>query len=131
LKKPILLNIAVTMSASLLLVGAVYAFNLWLWSTLKAHGSFYAPRISIHDALFIEGIVIILFGFLFFLGRGGINRVTLAAARIAAAAKAIFGEAPSTSEIYERDVWKPKGFPLGALAMMMAGVILLLLYILW
>lgn len=130
MERQTLRNIAVTVSASLLIVLVIYAFDLWLWSTLEARGPLYAPRISIHDALFIEGIAAILLGLLLFLGKGGITAVTAAAALLAAAAKAIFGNAPSISEIYRRDVWKPKGFQRAALAMILAGIILLLLYIL-
>ena len=130
MNRQILRNIAVTASAALFIVVVVYAFDLWLWSILEARGPFYAPKISIQDALFVEGIATIILGFLLLLGRGGINALSAAAARIAAATKAIFGEAPSVSEIYKRDAWKPKGFPHLALIMIIAGIILILLYIL-
>ena len=64
MERQTLRNIAVTVSASLSIVVVEIAFTLWLWSTLEARGPFYAPEISIRDALFVEGIATILLGLL-------------------------------------------------------------------
>lgn len=107
---------------SLTIVCATYVVDLWLFAS--------NPRVSPKDALFLEGIISIPSGFLLFLGSGGITQGTEKAARLAAAADAISGEAIGPSEVFRRDAWKPGGFARAGLVVMIIGLFLLLIYFL-
>ena len=121
MNKKALRNIILLISASLALAFATYTVDLWLFSS--------HPRISPGDASFLEGIIFIILGALFFLGSGGITRGSQKAALLAAAAEAITGtETVGPSEIFERDAWKPKGFIRLGLTLIITGIILLVIY---
>jgi hypothetical protein len=121
MNKKALRNIILLISASLALAFATYTVDLWLFSS--------HPRISPGDSSFLEGIIFIILGALFFLGSGGITRGSQKAALLAAAAEAITGtETVGPSEIFERDAWKPKGFIRLGLTLIITGIILLVIY---
>ena len=116
-------NLTLLVIISLTIACATYVVDLWLF------GSIY-PRVSPKDASFLEGIISIPSGFLLFLGSGGISQGTQNAARLAAAADAISGEAIGPSEVFRRDAWKPEGFTRAGLVLMIIGLFLLLIYFL-
>jgi len=87
------------------------------------------PEITPGTASFFEGVLVTLVGLLLLLGSGGISRNTGRAAMLASAAKGISnGDIIGSSEIFERDAWKPKGFMRLGLIMTMAGIFLLVIY---
>jgi len=73
--------------------------------------------------------MLIILGALFLLGSGGINLASRKAALLAATAEAVSGKKMvGPSEIFRRDAWKPKGYTLFGLTLIIAGIILLLIY---
>jgi hypothetical protein len=96
-------NLTLLVIVSLTIACATYVVDLWLF------GSIY-PRVSSKDASFLEGILFIPSGFLLLLGSGGISQGTERAARLAATADTVSGEAVGPSEVFRRDAWKPEGF---------------------
>jgi len=120
MNKKALRNIIFLISVSLVLTYATYIVNIWLFSS--------HPRVSPTDASFLEGIIFIIIGALFFLGSGGISRGSQRAAMLAAAASAIGKEVIGPSEIFRRDAWKPKGFIRLGLTLIITGIILLVIY---
>jgi hypothetical protein len=81
------------------------------------------------DVLALEGILFILMGAGFLLGSGGISRNTSKAAMLASAAKTMGEETIGPSEVMRRDAWKPKGRVRLGLTAIVAGVILVILSI--
>jgi len=120
MNKDILRNVTLLIGASLLFAFSTYIFDLWFFSS--------HPHISPKDAAFIEGMIFIIFGVLFFLGSGGINRASQRAAMLAAAASALGKDIIGPSEIFRREAWKPKGFIRLGLILIMTGIILLVIY---
>lgn len=107
--------------ASLVLVCITYGLNLWLIPLYS--------RITPSDAAFLEGVIFIIVGALFFLGSGGLSRTSQQAAMLTATAGAVFGEgAIGPSEIFRRDAWKPRGYAFFGLALIVAGVGLIIIY---
>jgi len=121
MNRRVLLNVTLLISTSLVLAVATYIVNHWLFASFKP--------ISPTDALFLEGIIFIILGALFFLGSGGINRASRGAALLAATAEAIYGEeVVGQAEIFRKDAWKPKGFIRLGLILVITGTILLIMY---
>jgi len=120
MNKNTLRNIALLVGISLILASAIHIFNLWLFS-LK-------PLISPIDATFLEGIIFIGLGILFFIGSGGINPDTRKAAMLAALVDALGKEVIGPSEVYKRDAWKPKGSIRLGLIFIITGIILVIIY---
>jgi len=119
----LLLNVATFSGISAIITLTIYFVNVWLLSSNK--------HLSPTDALFFEGILFIIVGFLLFLGRGGINRLSQRAAILSAAADALYKKGTiGPSEMYRRDKWKPEGFIRIALILMLTGVFMLLVYFL-
>ena len=91
-------------------------------------------RFTIETTVELEGIVLVIFGFLLLLGRGGINLWDIRAAILGSAADALYGRrrrrAPGPSEIMRRDTWKASGFVRFGLILIFAGIILIVLYLL-
>lgn len=107
----------------MLITIATYFVNIWVLSSSKD----FTPT----DALFTEGIIFLLSGLLFLLGRGGISLWTVRAAILAAKASAVFGgDTVGPGEIFRRDLWKPKGFIRIALVLILAGIFMILGYFL-
>lgn len=112
---------------SLLITIVTYLFNLWLFSSSE----YLRTRLSLNDALFIEGLVFALSGLLLLLGRGGISLWSVKAAILSATAEAVYDEdTMGPSEMFRRDRWKPRGFIRIGLILMLAGVFMFLIYFL-
>lgn len=121
--KIILLNVAMLSGVSALIALAIYFVNIRFFSSYK--------ELSPTDAMFFEGMLSILIGFLLLIGRGGINIWSQKAAILAALAGAVFKEGSmGPSEILRRDRWKPEGFTRVALILILAGVFMILVYFL-
>ena len=134
MEKVVLRRVAVFVVYVFLVVAVVYGLNFWFWNYAAPKKYLTEILLTQHDALFLEGLVFIIVGALFMLGRGGINLWTVKAAILGAAANALYGQedqkAPGPSEIMRRDVWKPSGFIRFGLVLVFAGIILILLYLL-
>ena len=122
-KRHILFNVAAYAGISLSIVVVVYFVNGLFLSSNEI--------ISPTDALFVEGIIFLLIGFLLLLGRGGINLWSQSAAILSATAEAVYGsETVGPNEIMRKDVWKSKGFIRAGLILVIAGVFMLVVYFL-
>jgi len=117
-----------------LVVAIVYGLNFWFWTYAAPKKYLTDILLTQHDALFLEGVVFLIFGALLLLGRGGINLWSIKAAILGSAADALYGQegrkAPGPSEIIQKDMWKPSGFVRFGLVLIFAGIILILLYLL-
>jgi hypothetical protein len=123
MKKAVLLNFAALTSVSLFVTLSVYFVNILLLPCNE--------WVSPTDALFVEGAVSILVGFLLLLGRGGINFWSKTAAILAAAASAVSGsETVGPGEIMRRDAWRARGFLRLGLILLLAGFFMLAAYFL-
>jgi len=123
MKKSILRDVVVLIAASACMVTATFIFNLYLLPQNQL--------ISSHDALFLEGLLFLLFGILFLLGSGGLNLASLKGALLGSAAEAVFdADTVGPSELYAKDAWRPRGHKRFAVTLMITGVILLLIYFL-
>ena len=121
--RTVLLNVAVYSGVSLLVLVAVYLVDLWFLSSYL--------RLSALDTLSMEGVMFIIVGLLFLVGKGGISRGSLGAAIMAAKAKAIYGgDIVGPNEILRRDTWKAKGFTRTGLILLFSGVLMILAYFL-
>jgi hypothetical protein len=80
------------------------------------------------DASLFEGVIFVLFGVLFLIGSGGITQASRKAAVLAATASAMGNDVIGPSEVYRKDVWKPKGYASLGLILIMTGIILLVIY---
>ena len=115
-----LLNLAVFSCISMIITVVFYFVNVQLFTT---------PMLSPVDAMFIEGILFLIIGFLFLLGRGGINVWSQRAAILSALTEAISGkDMLGPDETLEKDRWKPKGFTRLALILILTGVFMILAY---
>ncbi len=85
--------------------------------------------IRAYDWFFFEGIFCVIFGVLFFLGRGGINRYSLGSAATRAASDAVYGTAYGVSDAFRKDKWKPQGFRRAALVLLISGLVLFVIYL--
>jgi hypothetical protein len=122
-KKRVFLEVATLALASLLIALSVYFVNILLLSSNE--------RVSPGDALFVEGAVSVLVGFLLLLGRGGINFWSKTAAILAAAASAVSGrETVGPKEIMRRDAWTARGFLRLGLILLLTGILMLAAYFL-
>lgn len=122
-KRHILFNVAAYTSISLSVVVVVYFINVSLLSANEI--------ISPTDALFIEGIIFLIIGFLLLLGRGGINLWSQKAALLSATAEAVYGtDTVGPAEIMRKDAWKSKGFIRAGLILVITGVFMLAVYFL-
>ena len=90
----------------------------------------YGIYIRAYDWFFFEGILCLVLSALFALGRGGIDACTARSARTRALADAVYGEDQGTSGTFRKDKWKPEGFPKAALVLLIAGIVLLIIYLL-
>jgi hypothetical protein len=114
---------AAHVSLSLSLGIAVYVVNIFLLSSSRI--------ISPSEALFIEGALLVLIGFLLLLGRGGISFSSKQAAVLAATAEAVCGaDSVGPGEMMRRDAWQSKGFLRGGLVLIITGVFLITFYFL-
>lgn len=86
--------------------------------------------VRVYDWFFFEGIFCLIFGVLFALGRGGIDRYTLGSATTRAATDAIYGTDYGVSAAFRKDKWKPKGLPKAALVLLVSGLVMLIIYFL-
>ena len=115
-----LLNLAVFSCISMIITVVFYFVNVQLFTT---------PMLSPVDAMFIEGMLFLIIGFLFLLGRGGINVWSQRAAILSALTEAISGkDMLGPDETLEKDRWKPKGFTRLALILILTGVFMILTY---
>jgi hypothetical protein len=121
--KTILLNVAAYSGISLLVLAAVYFVDVGFLSSYL--------QLSALDTMSMEGVLFIIMGLLFLVGRGGISRASLSAAILAAQAKAMTREdIPGPNEMLRRDTWKAKGFTRTALILLFSGVLMILVYFL-
>jgi hypothetical protein len=119
--RAILLNAAAYSGISLLVLGVIYLVDLEFLSSFL--------QLCPIDVMSIEGIMFILVGLLFLVGKGGINRGSLSAAMIAAKAEAIYGgDIVGPNEIFQQDAWKARGFTRTALILIFSGVLMILVY---
>jgi len=86
--------------------------------------------IRMFDWFLLEGIFCIIVSMLFAIGRGGLDAYTLRSAATVAAADALYDEEHKVSDVFQKDKWKPSGFPKAALVLLIVGVIFLLIYFL-
>jgi len=115
-----LLTLAVFSCISMIITVVFYFVNVQLFTT---------PMLSPVDAMFIEGILFLIIGFLFLLGRGGINVWSQRAAILSALTEALSGkDMLGPDETLEKDRWKPKGFTRLALVLILTGVFMILAY---
>ena len=122
-KKRLFLNVAALALVSLLVTLSVYVVNILLLPSNE--------WISPTDALFVEGAVSVLVGFLLLLGRGGINFWSKTAAILTATASAVSGsETVGPKEIMRRDVWTARGFLRLGLTLLLTGIFMLAAYFL-
>jgi hypothetical protein len=113
--------VAVYSGVSLLVLATVYMVDLEFLSSYL--------HLSPLDTLSMEGVMFIIIGLLFLVGKGGVNRASLSAAILAAKAKAIYGgDIPGPNEILRQDAWKAKGFTRTALILTFSGVLMILVY---
>jgi len=121
--RKVLLNLLLLSCVSIMITIAFYFVNIWLFTSVK----YFSPT----DAFFVEGVLFIIVGFFFLLGRGGINIWSVRAAILSALAGAVFDEdTVGPDEILRRDRWKPQGFIRLALTLILAGVFMILIYFL-
>lgn len=117
----VLLNATVYSGISLLVLGVVYLVDLEFLSSFL--------HLSPADAMFIEGLIFIIVGLVFLVGKGGISRTSLSAVMMAAKAKAIYGrDIVGPNEIFQQDAWKARGFTRTALILMFSGALMILVY---
>lgn len=129
-------QLTVFLFAVIFVATIVYGLNYWFW-IYEAPKDYQALiLLTQNDALFLEGLGLLLLGLLLLLGRGGIDLWSIRAAVLGAAADALYGregegqKAPGPSEVLRRDMWKPNGFIRFGLILICSGVILILLYLL-
>jgi hypothetical protein len=109
-----LLNLAVFSCISIIVTVVLYFVNVQLFTT---------PLFSPVDAMFIEGILFLIIGLLFLLGRGGINVWSQRAAILSALTEALSGkDMLGPDETLNKDRWKPKGFTRLALILILTGI---------
>jgi hypothetical protein len=119
--RALLLNATVYSSISLLVLGVVYLVDLEFLSSFL--------HLSPADAMFIEGLIFIIVGLVFLVGKGGISRTSLSVAMMAAKAKAIYGrDIVGPNEIFQQDAWKARGFTRTALILIFSGALMILVY---
>jgi len=95
-KKHILSNVAGIAGVSSLIVVMAYFVNVLLFSSNEI--------VSPTDAMFIEGVGVLLIGSLLLLGRGGINLWSKKAAILSATAEAVYGaETVGPAETMRKD----------------------------
>jgi hypothetical protein len=117
------LNLLIILGAAIIVTVVFYFLNALVFSSYRN----FIPT----DAFFLEGLVMMFLGFLFLLGRGGINLWSVKAAILAAVAGAVYkNEGIGPNEIMRRDRWKPEGFIRFSLVLILAGVLMLLVYFL-
>jgi hypothetical protein len=121
--RTILLNVAAYSGISLLVLVAVYLVDVGFLSSYL--------RLSPLDTMSMEGVIFIILGLLFLLGRGGISRGSLSAAILSAKAKAIFEQdMPGPNEILRREAWRAQGFIRTALILVFSGALMIVVYFL-
>lgn len=121
MKKTNLLNLAVLLIICAILMTIMYVVNLTLFST--------SQYVSPTDVFFVEGIMFIIFGILFLLGSGGINRASLRGAILGATAEAVYGKGGvGPSELFRRDSWRARGFPRIGFLLLLTGFFMLIIY---
>lgn len=107
-------------------VGIVVLFFALLNLYVLPHDAY----LRVYDWFFFEGVFCLIFGVLFFLGRGGIDRYTLGSAATRAATDAVYGTDYSVSDAFRKDKWKPQGFRRAALVLLVSGLVMFLIYLL-
>ena len=108
---------------AVIIMAVAYFVNIWLFSNFR--------YITPHEAFFVEGVFLLIFGVLFLLGRGGINVSTLKAAILAAVAGVVYGQdTVGPNEAMRRDRWKPQGYTRFALLLLITGFLMLATYFL-
>ncbi len=116
-------RLAVFAILSLAIAFAFYGANVLLLPT--------GAKFTATEALFVEGIVLLLIGLLLLIGRGGLNLSTVKAAILSASAEAVFGtEGVGPAEEMRIDSWKSKGFISAGLVLIMTGLFMLAIYFL-
>jgi len=111
--------VLLTLSGTAIIITVVAFFvNVWLSSEFW--------HLTPADAFFIEGLLLLIFGVMLLLGRGGINLWTLKAAILAALAGAVYDQGTiGPSEVMRRDRWKPQGFTRLALLFIITGALMI------
>lgn len=130
----VLRRIGVFILSVVLVVTIVYVLNFWWWNYAAPKAYLARVWLTQDDALFLEGLALVLLGVLFLLGSGGINMWSIRASVLGSAADAIYGgkghKAPGPSEILKRDLWKASGFVRFGLTLLLAGIVLIVLHFL-
>ena len=120
-------NVALLISASVGVSLAFYGLSSWLLQQFVRNvNSYYGPGSAIlyppSEIAGADAILLILGGALFLLGSGGISRNTASAALRASVASAFGKETVGPGEMMRRDAWRPKGYKLLGLTLIVAGV---------
>lgn len=122
-KKRFLLSLLAHAGVSTVIVVTVYFVDILLFAS--------SEMLSPTDALFVEGIMALIFGSMLLLGRGGINLSSLRAAILSATVEATSGtEGVGPAEQMRIDAWRSKGFKRAGLVLVMTGLIMLAAYFL-
>ena len=88
-------------------------------------------HLSALDTMSMEGVLFIILGLLFLLGRGGISRGSFSAAMFASKAKAMSSmDIAGPNEILRRDAWKAEGYIRTALILLFSGILMIIVYLL-
>lgn len=128
--KNTVLNVAIILGVSSLIVSAVYSFNLWIYTLITVEGSVSDPeaRAWANDFLLLEGILFPLGGFLLLLGEGEMDWRT----RRRREQDRLSGEEPDEqrmqpSEIFRADRSAGRGFVRIALSLILSGIFMILI----
>ena len=116
-------NLLLILGAAITITVTMHFVNVWMFSSYR--------NFSPTDAFFLEGLLAIILGLLFLLGREGINLWSAKAAILSALAGALYkNKEMGPNEIMRRDGWKPGGIIYLALVLILAGVLMILIYFL-
>jgi len=127
LNKYSLRNVALFIAASVAVALAFYGLSSWfLQLYVRSLNYNYGPGSGVpfppSEIAGVDAILLILGGVLFLLGSGGISRNTTRAAFLASMARAFGIETVGPGEMMRRDAWRPKGYKLLGLTLIVAGV---------
>jgi len=127
LNKYSLRNVALLIAASVAVALAFYGLSSWfLQLYVRSLNYNYGPGSGVpfppSEIAGVDAILLILGGVLFLLGSGGISLNTARAAFLASMAKAFGIETVGPGEMMRRDAWRPKGYKLLGLTLIVAGL---------
>ena len=125
-------NVLLVVGASIVVAFAFYGFSSWFANLyVRATNTYYGPYMASpfppSEVAGADAILLILGGLLLLLGSGGISLNTAKAIFINALANAMGKETVGPGEMMRREAWRPKGYKLAGLILIVAGVFSILL----